>query len=240
MCNGTPGDTVSLLLAVVIVIGLPAVAQAGMPTFNLTDLGRLRFSALSFFVAGFLLSSWGIQRLWNLLQRDFPRLPQLTFKTAVGVVFLWGMLFVLVLTMISGARELMTPGAWEKQGLTYKLSYTDDAAAEATPDEDLPVRRERQLRKLHAALLQYAARHDGRYPPDDEMDAIDPDAWTLPDRLGARYLYVAGRSAGDVSDVVAYEPQVYDDRQMVLWTDGRVQRMSVAELEGTLSAGSMP
>ena len=33
----------------------------------------------------------------------------------------WGSLFVLVLTMISGARELMTPGAWKKDGITYVL-----------------------------------------------------------------------------------------------------------------------
>jgi len=26
-----------------------------------------------------------------------------------------------VLTMISGARELMTPGAWEKDGAIYRL-----------------------------------------------------------------------------------------------------------------------
>ena len=28
----------------------------------------------------------------------------------------------IVLTMISGARELMTPGAWERNGVTYRLS----------------------------------------------------------------------------------------------------------------------
>jgi hypothetical protein len=36
-------------------------------------------------------------------------------------VTLWGLLFLLILTMISGARELMTPGAWEKHGSTYEL-----------------------------------------------------------------------------------------------------------------------
>ncbi len=37
------------------------------------------------------------------------------------MVVLWGLLFTVVLAMISGARELMTPGAWEKQGATYRL-----------------------------------------------------------------------------------------------------------------------
>jgi len=113
-------------LTAIVVIGIPAVAYAGMPSINLTDLGRMRLNAISFFVGGFLVSAWGIQLLWNLLQRDFPRLPRLTFKAAAGVVFLWGMLFVLVLTMISGARELMTPGAWEivPTSLTHILVTT--------------------------------------------------------------------------------------------------------------------
>ena len=62
-----------------------------------------------------------IQRVWNASRADFPRLPRLSFGKAVGVVFLWGLLFLLVLTMISGARELLTPGAWRKEGFTYKL-----------------------------------------------------------------------------------------------------------------------
>jgi hypothetical protein len=207
-----------------------------MPTVNLTDLGRMRFSALSFFAVGFLVSAWGIQGLWNLLQRDFPRLPRLTFKAAAGIVFLWGMLFVLVLTMISGARELMTPGAWEQQGLTYRLSDADNSVATMTRDETLR-RREQHLQKLYTALLHYAARHDGGYPSDAERHAIDPEAWMLPDRPGARYIYVDGRTASDVASVLAYEPQVYDGPPLVLWTDGRVQSMSVAELESSLQAG---
>lgn len=225
------------LTASVVLIGLPALAHAGMPSVNLTDLGRMRLSALSFFAVGFLVSAWGIQRLWNRLQRDFPKLPRLTFSAAAGVVFLWGMLFVLVLTMVSGARELMTPGAWERQGLTYKLSSADDAVVEPTPDENLLRSRKQRLQKLHAALLRYAARHEGRYPSDVEADAIDPEAWMLPDRLGVRYIYSPGRSAKDIANVVAYEPQVYEDPQLVLWTDGRVQPMSGAELADRLKAG---
>jgi hypothetical protein len=38
--------------------------------------------------------------------------------------------------MISGARELMTPGAWEKQGVTYRLA--DQAEAKAPPQGDEP------------------------------------------------------------------------------------------------------
>lgn len=88
---------------------------------TLSDLAEMRFQSISFFLLVLLVSAWGIKLLWNGLRRDFPRLPWLSYKRALALVTLWGFLFVLVLTMISGARELMTPGAWEKDGLTYKL-----------------------------------------------------------------------------------------------------------------------
>ncbi len=92
-----------------------------MPSFSLTDVARLRLEAISFFLMVMLLAAWGVQRIWNALAKDFPRLPRMSYGRAVAGIVLWGFVFVLVLTMISGARELMTPGAWEKQGATYKL-----------------------------------------------------------------------------------------------------------------------
>jgi hypothetical protein len=100
--------------------------------------------------------------------------------------------------------------------------------------------RREQLRQLHVQLLSYAARHDGQYPPDDATAGPDPDAWNLPERLGTRYRYVPGRTVNAVAEVVAYEPQVYDDPQLVLWTDGRVEGMSTTALEHALSAGNTP
>ena len=69
-----------------------------------------------------LVSAGLIQLLWNSLRKSFTRLPRLNYPRAIGLVVLWGLLFIVVLTMISGARELMTPGAWEKQGATYRLN----------------------------------------------------------------------------------------------------------------------
>jgi hypothetical protein len=107
--------TIGVLLAAgAVLAGAPGVARAGMPSVNLADVARMRVQTISFFLAGLLLSSWVVQLLWNYLRRDFTALPRLTYGKALGVVVLWGLLFVLVLTMISGARELMTPGAWEK------------------------------------------------------------------------------------------------------------------------------
>src|SRR5262245_50280559 len=96
-------------------------AMAGMPSFTLTEVGRLRVETISFFLMLLLGSAWLIQWLWNMLCEDF-RLPRLSYAKALGITVLWGLLFILVLTMISGARELMTPGAWKKGGVTYRLN----------------------------------------------------------------------------------------------------------------------
>jgi hypothetical protein len=94
---------------------------AGMPSFSLSDVAKLRVEAISFFLVVLLLSAFVVQRLWNSLTKDFPRLPRMSYRRSLMVITLWGFVFVLVLSMISGARELMTPGAWEKVGATYKL-----------------------------------------------------------------------------------------------------------------------
>src|SRR5436190_18664097 len=87
---------------------------------------------ISFFVAVLLASAWAVRGLWSVLRREWAWLPALSYGRAVSLVVLWGLLFVVVLTMISGARELMTPGAWRKQGWTYKLA--DSSPPKAADD----------------------------------------------------------------------------------------------------------
>lgn len=91
------------------------------PPIVLTDIARLRLEAISFFIATILVSAVVVRWLWNSLRDSFPKLPRLTYGKALTLVLIWGLMFVIVLTMISGARELMTPGAWEKQGPVYRL-----------------------------------------------------------------------------------------------------------------------
>lgn len=96
-------------------------AFAGMPNITLSDTASLRLSGISFFVALLLLTAWGFKYLWNYLRRDFQRMPYLTYRMSLAAVLLLGLLFNIVLLMIAGTRELMTPGAWEKSGVSYKL-----------------------------------------------------------------------------------------------------------------------
>src|SRR5205085_167515 len=117
-------------LALCLIAAAPSAALAGMPstgtaasTTVMHGLPIERLQALSFFLAGFLLSAFVVRWLWNGLAKDVPWLPRLSFVGSLGLVALWGMLFILVLTMISGARELMTPGAWEPDGITSRLAH---------------------------------------------------------------------------------------------------------------------
>jgi uncharacterized protein YjeT (DUF2065 family) len=100
----------------------PAAARAGMPMPILTDWATARVETISFFVVLFLILTFVIWQLWNYLAREFTLLPRLTLRRALAAVLLVSMMLAVVLTMIAGARELLTPGAWQKQGHTYHLS----------------------------------------------------------------------------------------------------------------------
>jgi hypothetical protein len=208
-------------------IGCPAPAFAGMPSWTLTDVARIRIQTISFFLAGFLLSSWLLQLLWNRLGRDFAWLPRLSYGKAVGVVTLWGLLFLLVLTMISGARELLTPGAWEKQGATYRLTQ----GPTSTSNEDSSERvRQEKLERLRQALWQYAQAHQGRFPSDRSDPWISREVWQVPDASEMRYVYVPGRKADDGIAPLVYEPDLFGVNRLVLYTNGEIRSVHGDEL----------
>lgn len=217
------------------------VMFAGMPSIGLSELGRLRLESISFFLLGLVVAAGVVRGLWNSLQRDFPRLPRLTFGKALTVVVLWGLLFVVVLTMISGARELMTPGAWQKQGWTYRLAGPPPTTAALPPVDTAAIAaRKQRLRELWRDLARYALAHEGRFPPQDHARSIAAERWNLPDLPGAEYLYVAGRSIDQSDAVLAYEPQVFDDQPFVLLASGELQRMSAEALRALLAREAGP
>lgn len=208
-----------------------------MPSVTLTELARMRIEAISFFVVVFLVCAWVVQRLWNALRADFPRLPRLGFWRAVGVVTLWAFLFVLVLTMISGARELMTPGAWRKEGLTYKVREVQDALP---PDSEPKSERRHALDRLRVALWTYARSHDDTFPADEaSAPEIPEEVWRLPGPSGARYLYKGGQKPGPAAGAtpLAFEPAVFGSSRLVLLTSGAVESMLTSELTRRLELG---
>ncbi|MEM7247576.1 MAG: hypothetical protein AAF533_19725 [Acidobacteriota bacterium] len=124
------------VLLIVVGLLLPTPAQAGMPVWLLSEMATVRLEVISFFLVTFLLASKGVQLLWNSLRKDFTSLPLLSYRRALAFVLLWGLAFNLILTMISGARELMTPGAWVKDGVTYKLSSEKDGGEHPETDAE--------------------------------------------------------------------------------------------------------
>ena len=237
------------LVVVLLVSGLwVASASAGMPAPLPTDWTAentpgwthsggtassgamaLRVQAISFFLAVLLLSGWLVKGLWNFARRDFPKLPALTYGRSLGLVGLWGLSFVIVLTMISGARELMTPGAWRKQGWTYKLANT--------PSPDATVgraARQRQLEQLRTALWQYAATHEGRLTKSDDS-AIETPLWEIPGWPGLKFLAVPDRHAESTGRLFVFEPELDNDERFVLLTNGFIGTMRSAEIKQSLA-----
>jgi hypothetical protein len=204
----------------------PTPGWAGSPG-GFSTSSDLFVQAISFFVACLLLSAWGVKLLWNSLRKDFAALPPITYRRAVSFVLLWGLLFIIVLTMISGARELMTPGAWVKQGWTYRLA---DSPVLPTTEA-----RRQALEKLRFALWQYAATHEGSFPASDEDEqAVDPALWNIPEWTGLRFLYVKDRVADRSGELLAFEPELNGDERLVLLTSGLIGTMRTAEIERLL------
>lgn len=193
--------------------------------------GEARLQAISFFVACLLLCAWGVYGLWGVLRKDLTWLPILTYKRSLSLVVLWGLLFVIVLTMISGARELMTPGAWRKQGWTYKLN---DPATEKPADPR--AERRAALERLRQALWQYAATHQGQFPAADDP-AIDTAFWDIPFGKGLKFLLVSGRQAEETGRLLVHEPEL-DRERLVLLTNGMIGSMSTEEIRRALESKS--
>ena len=210
-------------------ITLDSPLLAGMPTITLSDFAVPRLQVISFFLMGLLVSAGVVMLVWNGLRRDFGWLPRLSFGKACGVVVLWGLLFVIVLTMISGARELMTPGAWEKDGRTYKLAATKPAATERA-DDSQRIERQAHIEQLKLHLIRYAQEHEGRFPESLDELGTGTRVCELPGFPGTKYLLVAQPPADDLPHLLAYEPEVYDGDHFAIFAGGATREMPFDEI----------
>jgi hypothetical protein len=201
-----------------------------------------RWQAISFFTVGLLLSAWIFQRLWQLLREALTWLPVLDYRRSLSFILLWGMLFVIVLTMISGARELMTPGAWRKQGWTYKLAESgqlSESGSPLTPSVDPAIERANALKRLRFALWQYAATHQGQFP-DREEPSIQASLWDVPGYPGVQFIYLPNQSTDDTDRLLVIEPQVDGDTREVVMTNGQTSTMGTQEILHALGTERKP
>lgn len=202
-----------------------STAYAGMPSFTLTDIARFRFSTISFFLMIYIAASFIILRLWNFLRKDFHHLPKLSFFKALVFVFLWGLAFHLILVMIAGTRELMTPEAWEKAGVIHKLSPD-------TFQQSIDTRRHK-LEVLKQGLWRFAESHAGQFPHEQERSSLPEEAWLAP-AGDLKYRYVDGLAIKSLPIPLAYEPDTYGQERMALLTNGQIELLPVDAIESLI------
>jgi hypothetical protein len=189
-------------------------AHAGMTVYGLSDVYRLRLQEISFFLVLLLVCALGFKILWNYSFKGFDSVPKLTFLRALSASLIFGLVMLLILTMISGIREVLTPGVWRKQGTAYRLN---DPAQE-------PVRK-RSMEHLRAALFNYARNHEGLFPQSDFIAEIPEKIWESPDQHGTRYIYFGGRSISTTNVVLAVEPTSFGEKRFVLFASGEILLM---------------
>lgn len=213
------------LAAFLLAVSVTTSAMAGMPAPALTDAGRLRLASIGFFAATFVVLAKLFQILWNWLRKDFPSLPQLTFRRAMAIVFVWGMALELVLTMISGARELLTPGAWERVGVTYQVTPATPGASAA----DLsPEGRRARIQRLADALRAQPA-----LPKSARTSGLPADLWEAPG--GGHYVYLS--DLADAMGMLAYEPPGPGYERLAILPDFTVVALPRDEMTRRLDAG---
>jgi hypothetical protein len=130
----------------------------------------------------------------------------------------------------------MTPGAWRKQGFTYRLA----AEPERPPEPDPRTTRRQHLEQLRTALWHFAATHNGRFPRSDELTVIATNLWEIPEGGDLRYLYLPGREAGHAPALLAYEPELTSDERLVLRVNGDILTMRTAEIRSALQGTEQP
>ncbi len=242
ICWASIGAVISCMSIATVNAGMPAVLPSGWTAENSAEFGHepgelsgsiaaVRFQAISFFVVLFLLTALLIKWIWNAARRDVPSLPRLSYGRALGLLTLNGFMFVVVLTMISGARELMTPGAWRKQGWTYRLANAPVDAASSSR-----AARQQGLEQLRTVLWQFAALNNGRLPTSVEA-SIPQSAWKIPCYPGLRFMTAGGDyRAEEAGRLFVFEPDVDGSERLVLLSNGLIGTMSTDQIRQMLSA----
>lgn len=157
-------------------------------------------------------------------------MPRLSFGKALAVLVVVGLFLYFILTMISGARELMTPGAWSKKGVIYQLVTPD-----SQPKEWLSVARERWMQRTRKALQDYAASHGNRLPVHPYVPDFDAELWKGIDPQGGGIVYIQGRQLGPPRRIIAFESPSHGSPRWVIFSDGGLEKMDNNAIDDQVS-----
>lgn len=220
----TPTETAVISSLIYTITRLPVIA--GMPTVDLSDFAEMRLELISVFLFGILVSAFVVKSAWNGFRKDFASLPEISYGKSFSLVCLWGLLFVIVLTMISGARELMTPGAWIKKGNTYSLNQEAATAPEdssSAVDEATNARRQMNLELMWEILKEDGILKQEPFPEEGEQLPIPQRMWEVPETHGLKYVYVPALADDNGSRVLLAEPEFFENGRYVLWAEGQIE-----------------
>jgi len=203
-----------------------ATAHAGMPVIRLSDWAGMRIQTISFFLFLLFVVAFAVQRIWNYLSLDFGRLPHLGYRRALALTMIVGLGLSIVLSMISGARELFTPAAWQRNGLVYKI-----APIQSETDQLLYLRKLR-MQKLRTSLWTYVEQKEGMLPLNRYTRALSPEVWRSLHPSLAYFSYRRGHGTlqGPVR-LIAYEPDVYEKKRFALYSDGAIKLVEKKVME---------
>jgi hypothetical protein len=132
--------------------------------------------------------------------------------------------------MISGARELMTPGAWQPNGATYKLRDKVSATTDHSSEQEIAARRLR-LKRLAASLMTFADEHGGRFPTQAEFEELPNDIRRFAGASGLHFAYVPHLDRQGEPRMLAFEPVSYGSLPLALFTDGAIRQADGSELD---------
>jgi hypothetical protein len=218
-----------VVLLLGMIIGPAFSARAGMTVYGLRDVYRLRFEEISFFIVLLLVCALLLKLLWNYAFKEFKSVPKLKYLQSLCASLLFGLVMLIILTMISGIREVLTPGVWRKQGTSYRLN---------DPSQE-PARR-RSLEHLRAALVDYARANDGKFPASDFGPEISGKLWESPDQNGSHYIYSGGLTTNEVNALLAIEPLGFGESRFVLKVSGEIEQLSNEQIAERLTGKRQP
>lgn len=202
---------------------------------TLTPWFDARLQTLSFFLAALAVVAVVVKWMWNLLQRDWPKLPRMTYRAALMTTGLWALLSIVILTMISGARELMTPGAWKQHGWTYQLADKSSQKSPSSPEMGQAYRLRKRyegMQRLSAWINSYVEKHQ-KFPESATEDPV----WDVPTFPGQRYVVKVGpKPDGDWNETIAFEP-FQEGPVYVLGNDGTIGLIGQEDLRKILNEG---